>query len=212
MVRHAQTIWNASGRIQGQADPVLSAAGREQCDRVSRRLARAGLDAIFTSDLVRAKETAEAIALPHAGLEVKVEPGLREVDLGEWEGADRDSLQQRWPDLFQRWLTAPSWDLVPGGEGAAPFKARVMDTFGRLVAGTGAGSTIVAVTHIGVIRTLLSVLVGIPSGTLPFLWSVDNTGITVLQKPISASAWQSPATEVTAINDNLHLNEAWQAA
>ncbi len=212
MVRHAQTTWNATGRIQGQADPELSDLGHEQCELVAQRLARVDLVAIYTSDLARARETAEAVARLHPGLTVDVDRALREVDLGEWEGADRETLQRGWPDLFSKWLEAPSWDLVPGGEGSAAFEKRVIECFGRIAAGVGDDSTVAVVTHIGVLRCLLSLIVGIPAGNLRFPWAVDNTGITVLSGPSDAARWVTPELEVIAINDNLHLRSAERVA
>src|SRR5918912_2670523 len=124
LVRHAQSTWNGLGRIQGQLDPPLSERGREQAKRLAERLAHHTWAAIYCSDLARATETAAVIAE-----RVKMTPvpltDLREVYLGEWEGLTRDELQERYPDLWQRWVEEPSWDLPPGGEGAQPFEDRV---------------------------------------------------------------------------------------
>ena len=212
MIRHAQTIWNATGRIQGQADPELSDLGRDQCQLVAQRLASVDLGALYTSDLARARETAEAVARLHPGLSVEVDSGLREVDLGEWEGADRDTLQRGWPELFQKWLTSPSWDLVPGGEGSAAFEDRVVGCLGRIAAAAGDDATVAVVTHIGVVRSLLSMIVGIPAGNLRFPWAIDNTSITVLRGPSARARWLTPEMEIVAINDNLHLRSAERAA
>jgi broad specificity phosphatase PhoE len=212
VIRHAQTVWNATGRIQGQADPELSEVGREQCELVAQRLAAVDLDALYTSDLSRASETAEAIARLHPGLAAQLDSDLREVDLGEWEGADRDSLQRGWPDLFAQWLKSPSWDMVPGGEGSAAFEDRVVRCFGRIAADAGDQATVAVVTHIGVLRCLLSKIVGISAGSLRFPWAVDNTALTVLRGPVDRARWLTPEMEIVAINDNLHLRSAERVA
>jgi len=210
-VRHAETVWNASGRIQGQADPPLSEGGRAQCQAVADRLAAVSIQAIFSSDLVRARETAAAIALRHPGLEARLDPDLREINLGQWEGADRKSLKRDWPDLFAAWRVRPSWDLVPGGEGAAAFKARTIDAVGRAAAAVAPDQTVAVVTHIGVVRTLLSTMVGADAGELRWPWAIDNTGITVVEGAPDVTLWNTPALEIVAINDSSHLAPAGKA-
>ena len=210
-MRHAQTEWNASGRIQGQADPPLSDSGRAQCQAVADRLAAVSIQAIFSSDLVRARETAAAVALRHPGLEARLDPDLREINLGQWEGADRKSLKRDWPDLFAAWRVRPSWDLVPGGEGAAAFKARSIGALGRAAAAVAPDQTVAVITHIGVVRTLLSTMVGADAGELRWPWAIDNTGITVVEGAPDVTLWNTPALEIVAINDSSHLAPAGKA-
>ena len=206
IIRHAQTVWNAAGRIQGQADPELSDAGRKQCELVAGRLASTSIDALYASDLSRARQTAEAVASRHPGLPVQVDAGLREIDLGAWEGATRATLQAGWPELFNQWQQQPSWGLVPDGEGALAFHARVLDTFSRIAATSGGEASVAVVTHIGVLRTLLSTIVGAPPHDPRWPWTIDHTALTLLQGPSDASLWSTPAMEVLAINDNRHLH------
>jgi broad specificity phosphatase PhoE len=205
LIRHAQTVWNAAGRIQGQADLELSAAGLWQCEKVAERLASTPIDAIYSSDLARARQTAEAVASKHPGLSVEVDAGLREIALGAWEGATREKLKAGWPELFMEWRRRPSWDLVPGGEGGQEFQTRVLDTFSRIAGAQGVGAAIAVVTHIGVIRTLLSTIVGAPPDTPRWPWAIENTALTILQGPADTSLWSTPAMEILTINDNHHL-------
>lgn len=204
LIRHAQTIWNAAGRVQGQADPPLSPAGLEQCQALGRRLGGLRLDALYTSDLDRARLTAAAVA-EATGTPAILEPGLREVGLGRWEGIDRPSLERDYPDLFQRWVRDPSWDLVPGGEGSAGFRERVLGAVSRVVAGRGEGATVAAVTHIGVIRLVLSMAAGLEHLGLRWPWAVDNTAITTLVGPPDIDRWTGPQLRVLAVNDAAHL-------
>jgi broad specificity phosphatase PhoE len=207
VIRHAQTIWNAEGKIQGQADPELSETGRRQCELVAERLASATIDALYTSDLSRARETAAAVASRHPGLSAQPDAGLREIDLGAWEGATRETLQAAWPDLYDTWLKRPSWDLVPDGEGGGAFQARVLETFSRIAATADEVGSIVVVTHIGVIRTLLSTIVGAPMQDPMWPWAIGNTSLTLLQGPTDVSLWPTPAMEILAINDTRHLRQ-----
>lgn len=207
VIRHAQTVWNSAGRAQGQANPELSETGWRQCDQVAGRLASVTIDTLLSSDLRRARDTAMAVAELHQGLEVGLDPDLREISLGRWEGADRNTLQRDWPDLYAAWQHRPSWDLVPGGEGSEAFKARVMRCFGRIVAAASNDQTVAVVTHIGVIRTLLATIVGADAGDLRWPWAIDNTGLTTLQGPPDVGVWNTPALEVLAVNDTVHLGQ-----
>ena len=92
LLRHGQSVWNAAGRWQGRADPPLSPLGREQARVAIDSLDH--VDAVFSSDLVRARETAEILATEH---EVQFEPRLRERDGGEWTGLTRPEIEAQWP-------------------------------------------------------------------------------------------------------------------
>lgn len=95
LVRHGETDWNADGRLQGQTDRPLSDFGRRQARRLADELAEDEFDAIYASDLVRARETAEVIAA-RLGLTVDLDPDLREKDWGTWEGlnaVERDRVE-----------------------------------------------------------------------------------------------------------------------
>ena len=92
LVRHGETEWNAQRRYQGHSDVPLSALGRRQAARAAERLAALKIDAVYTSDLGRALETAEIIA-EQRGLEVCAEPRLRELNFGVFEGLTFDEAQ-----------------------------------------------------------------------------------------------------------------------
>jgi broad specificity phosphatase PhoE len=95
LVRHGETDWNADGRLQGQTDRPLSDFGRRQAHELAEELAGEGLEAIYSSDLVRARETAEIVD-ERLGLGVALDPDLREKDWGNWEGltaVERDRVE-----------------------------------------------------------------------------------------------------------------------
>lgn len=206
LIRHAQTVWNAAGRVQGQADPPLSKLGQAQCAALAGRMAGFHLDALITSDLERARATAGAVATA-TGAAPQLDRGLREVGLGEWEGIDRERLRRDYPELYQAWRTEPTWDIVPGGEGGAAFRERVIGTVSRAVAAAGDDQTLALVTHIGVIRMILSMVAGMETLGLRWPWAIDNTAITTLDGPADVSAWTSPALQVLGVNDAEHLRE-----
>ncbi len=196
LIRHGSSTWNDERRIQGQLDPPLSERGREQARRLGERLRGTTADALYSSDLLRARETAREVTAG-TGLEPEFVPELREVALGEWEGLKRDEIVARYPTEWERWSAGPNWDIVPGGEGAAAFEARVGSALDRLVNKHRTGS-IVIVTHGGVIQVALLRIVGRAStGLFPF--TIENTSLTVLQG--------SPDRLVVGrVNDTCHLS------
>ena len=102
LARHGESDWNAAGRWQGHADRPLTDLGRRQAAELAERLADVRLDAVYSSDLRRARETAEPVA-ERQGLEVRALPALREVDVGGWSGLSRPEVARRFPEAFARW-------------------------------------------------------------------------------------------------------------
>ncbi|MBD0348367.1 MAG: histidine phosphatase family protein [Thermoleophilia bacterium] len=152
LVRHGETDWNRDRRIQGQSDPPLNAAGREQARDLAERLAGTRLDAVYASDLRRARETAEILAARLA-MPVVVDPQLRELDFGSWEGWTVEELQERDPENVARWLETGEavWER---GETHADLARRVRTAVARL-AEIHAGGQILLVAHGGPVRALL---------------------------------------------------------
>ena len=126
LVRHGQTDWNVEGRYQGQTDQPLNAAGRAQAEALARQLASRRFDAVYSSDLLRALETAQIIAA-RLRLPVQVDQRLREISLGDWEGQRVAEIaaqyQAAWTDRARNPLTA----RAPGGETVAEVAARLAD-------------------------------------------------------------------------------------
>ena len=96
LARHGETDWNRARRWQGHADRPLTARGRTQAADLAARLAHIALEAVYSSDLQRARETAEPVATTH-GLELVQLPELREVNVGSWQGLTRDEAEIRFP-------------------------------------------------------------------------------------------------------------------
>ena len=160
LLRHAQSEWNAHGRWQGQADPPLSDGGRRQAVAAAARIAQqpwfAGFDLVASSDLSRARETADLLG-QCLGFEdsVLVDEGLREYDAGEWSGLTLTDIEARWPGEVERFTNG----LVaspPGGEDRRSFDARVGETVHRLatLADRAGAQSILVVAHGGVIGSV----------------------------------------------------------
>ena len=161
LIRHGETEWNRSRTIQGQHDVPLNGTGRAQAEAVACRLANERIDAVYTSDLARARQTAEAIARPHR-LAVIAEPGLRERHWGRYQGLRFDEIEGLAPEAHARMVVRdPGYVLEGGGESIEGLVARVRAALGRLVADR-AGQTVVAVAHGGVLDAAHRIASGMP--------------------------------------------------
>ena len=124
LVRHGQTDWNLEGRYQGQSDVPLNEGGRTQARAVAGQLRVACFAEIYTSDLKRAKETADIIAR-HLHLPVTLEPRLREINQGEWEGQLVEVIKNRYARLWEERVRNPVMIRPPGGEALQEVAVRV---------------------------------------------------------------------------------------
>jgi broad specificity phosphatase PhoE len=148
LVRHGESTWNAQSRWQGQADPPLSPFGERQAEDAVVRLAEiATVTAVWASDLIRARRTAEIIAARVGVAEVRAEPRLRERDVGAWSGLTREEIEERWPGYLAARRSPPDF------EADDHLLERARAGLTAAVNSGGAGDVLV-VTHGGVIRTI----------------------------------------------------------
>ena len=164
LARHGETDWNAAGRWQGQTDVPLNANGRVQALAVAARLRAEGVRAIATSDLWRARGTAEIVG-EALGLEVVlVDPALRERAYGDWEGLTRGECEARFPVEWARHVSDPRTP-PPGGESTDALLARVVPAIHELAARLD--SPTLLVTHGGVMRAFLTAALAALPGSAP---------------------------------------------
>lgn len=162
LVRHGQTDWNLEGRYQGQSDIGLNAAGFLQAQSLAQRLADQHFDAIYSSDLARARETAQVIAdLQH--LSVQIEPRLREINQGEWEGVLVSDIKVRYTELWQKRKEDPANVRPPGGESVGELRTRVITAIDE-IAGHYPNGYILIVSHGLALATLLCQVQNVPIG------------------------------------------------
>lgn len=168
-VRHGQTAWNAARRFQGQTDVPLDTEGRLQAAALAAHLRGVPIDRALSSDLSRARETAETI-LAGRGIDLGVEPRLREMRFGEWEGLDWSQITERHPDLPKDSWSDPRRYIPAGGESFEEVNARVGALVEELRASAGSEERILLVTHAGVLHSLFAVLrpAGLPPLRLRF--------------------------------------------
>jgi probable phosphoglycerate mutase len=168
LVRHGESTWNARGRWQGWADPPLTDLGRAQAEAAAP--AAAPVDAVVSSDLQRARVTAELMAAVLEVGPVHVEPGLRERDVGDFTGLTRAEIEERWPGVLSQSNASITRD-PRFGESVEQLAARVEGALARLAA-TFAGQRVLVVTHGGVVRNLERSFGGDPD-PLPNLGGVE---------------------------------------
>lgn len=149
LIRHGETDMNRELRFQGQVDAPLNAIGLEQARRLAGRMAGERADAVYASDLMRARQTAQPIG---AGLALApvAEAGLREQNFGRVDGMRVADIQAQHPEAWAAWLRFEASYAMPEGESTQDFHARVMDAFRRL-ASRHPGERLVVVTHGGVL-------------------------------------------------------------
>ena len=154
--RHGQTAFNAERRFQGQTDVPLNAVGREQAARAARFLAALRPDAIFSSDLSRAAETAAALARL-TGLSVTLDKDLRERHGGAWEGKTDTEIREQYPEAFAAWVP-------PDGETATAVADRGSMALERIADSVPGGTVTVVTGHGANLGMGLARLLRIPDG------------------------------------------------
>jgi broad specificity phosphatase PhoE len=157
LARHGESDWNRTKRWQGWADRPLTKLGREQARELAGRLEETELDAVYASDLQRARETAEIVARTK-NVGVETTPDLREVDVGSWSGLTRADAEERFPDQYARWLEGgEGWD---DGETYEQLGERVVRALG-MIAAKHADGRVLVVAHGGTIRAIHAAALGV---------------------------------------------------
>jgi broad specificity phosphatase PhoE len=159
LMRHAAVA--EAGSFLGQRDVALSAVGRRQLRSLGRRLSKYEIQAIYSSDLQRARSTAVAAAR-RLGLDVEIRKGLREMCFGNWEGLSWRQIVRRFPGLARRWQQRFPYQVVLGAERFEQFLRRVRRVL-RDIVSRNIGRCVLVVSHAGVIRAALASALGIPA-------------------------------------------------
>jgi probable phosphoglycerate mutase len=198
-IRHGETDWNRQQRFQGQIDVPLNATGHAQAAALAARLAGTPApDALFSSDLQRARQTAAPLVTAWA-LPLQILPDLREQAFGLFEGLDVPTIQELHPGLWAEWLVHHADFALPGGESLRQFHARVLAAV-QALALAHSGQRITIVTHGGVLDMLWRNVHGLSLDGLRECL-IPNTGINRLR-------WQGGRLLIDAWADASHLAEA----
>jgi probable phosphoglycerate mutase len=178
--RHGRTAWNAESRFQGSTDVPLDEVGVAQAERAARDLATLEPVLLVSSDLERARVTAQALGAL-VGLEVTTDPALRETFAGTWQGLVRDEIIAADGDTFRRWAAGD--DVRPGGgELRSEVAERVTGAVLRHADALPAGGILVVASHGGAIRACLGTLLGLPPEHWPVLGGLVNCAWSVLEE------------------------------
>lgn len=173
IIRHAEAEGNVYRRCHGQYDSLLTPRADEQLPCLAKRFENVPLDAVYASDLFRARTTAKAVAEAH-GLTVEIRPVLREIDMGDWEDVPWAELSRLWPEEYAVWRARP-WDAVPPhGESVMQAGRRMLDGVRGLVR-ENEGKSIAVVTHGSAIRGALTIAHGFAPEQMGEIGWGDNT-------------------------------------
>jgi len=196
-VRHGRTSWNANRRFQGQTDIPLDDEGLAQAQALAAHLRGERFDLALTSDLIRARTTAETICAER-DVALECTPQLREMHFGLWEGLTWPEIVARWPELDAKNEKAPMYYTAEGGESWAALCARV-DTFLRATTARAANDArVLIVSHAGVMHGIVRSLTG--AGTEAIGVRFSPAGILRARGSFEAG-W-----ELTAINEEVRVS------
>ncbi|HEV6964901.1 MULTISPECIES: histidine phosphatase family protein [Roseateles] len=195
LIRHGETAWNRATRIQGHTDVPLSPLGLAQAERVAEALAEEPFAAIYSSDLSRARQTAQALARIHE-LDVRLDAGLRERAFGRFEGLSWSEIDQGYPEDAARWRRREPDFAVGGGESLISFSERCLAA-ARRAAAAHPGQSIALVAHGGVLDCLYRAATRAALDT-PRSWLLGNATINRLLATVDGFT-------LVGWNDDRHL-------
>jgi phosphoserine phosphatase len=177
LVRHGETEWNASNKVQGNMDTELNDIGIKQAELVAVRLAKENIDAVYTSSIKRAKTTAEKIA-EHAKVEVKELHEFREICLGPWEGLTMTEISEQYTEHYRIYRESPSDFNLPGAETFLQVTDRFCNAINNIIA-ENKDKKIVVVSHGAAIKAAVISILGIDISHYN-KFRIDNGSITIL--------------------------------
>ena len=199
LIRHTQAEGNRYRMMQGYWDGEVTSLGLRQADALGRRFAKLPLDAVYSSDLIRAVLTAEAAACG-SRIPVQRREALRELNIGPWERQFFGNLSYEEPELIDRFIhDAENWE-IPGAETFAQVRERALAELQRIAAEND-GKTVAVVSHGVAIRCILSGITGIPLSDTERLPICKNTAVTKLR-------WENGQFQIEYVNDDSHLGES----
>ena len=199
LIRHTQAEGNRYRMMQGYWDGEVTSLGLRQADALGRRFAKLPLDAVYSSDLIRAVLTAEAAACG-SRIPVQRREALRELNIGPWERQFFGNLSYEEPELIDRFIhDAENWE-IPGAETFAQVRERALAELQRIAAEND-GKTVAVVSHGVAIRCILSGITGIPLSDTERLPICKNTAVTKLR-------WENGQFQIEYVNDDSHLGKS----
>ena len=197
-VRHGEAEGNVKRHFHGFYNSTLTKNGREQIKRAAVHLSEIHMDAIYSSDLTRAFETAQAIA-EGRGINIQMDERFREINGGQWENIPWDDLPVKFSDSYHDWLYEPYKLQMPDGESMEDFSRRLVQASTE-IAKKHPSQTICIATHGTAIRVLLCYFYGWPLKRLNDVQWCDNASISIIE-------YEKGRFTVRADGDNEHLKD-----
>ena len=198
LIRHGQTDWNCERRCQGFTDSELNAAGRAQAELLGRHFSKLKLEAIYSSTLRRALDTAQVIARYHDA-PVKPSDAFRELNQGEFEGLTLSELFSQHSDFLERWVKDPADLTLPGGESMREVQERAWAALSEIISAHPVGNVVVVAHNLCNLALLCRIM------------KLDLSNFRRLRQDESAvnliefgERWPHPV--VVRLNDTRHLD------
>jgi broad specificity phosphatase PhoE len=181
LVRHGETEWNSDNRVQGSVDVPLSEKGKAQAAALADALAARGVrfPVAYTSDLSRARETARVVQQRLDVPRLAVDPLLREMHCGDWEGRSIDALRESEPGAYDSWMDDPAF-RIPGGESVEDVRARVDRFFESRAGELESAGHVLIVAHGLLNRMILSRVMGLPPQRARY-FATDNASVSLFR-------------------------------
>ncbi len=195
LVRHGETSWNETHKFQGFSDIELSSKGKSQAESLAESLKGQALEAIYTSPLIRAQQTAEQIARYH-DCPVILDEGLKELNQGQLEGLTVEDLRQGYPEFLRRWIQEPGSTHLPKGESLGELQRRAWAAIEQILRKHPEG-TVVVVGHSFVNLTILCRVLEVPLNYFR-RFRQDPTGKNVIE-------FSERGAVLRCLNDTCHL-------
>lgn len=196
LVRHGETNWNKEGRYQGQIDTDLSERGLEQGRALGKALEHVPIDEFYSSQLKRARMTAEFCAAYHGNKSVQIDERLQEIAHGTWEGLLAEEVNKNYAELLTAWRDQPASVQMPEGEDLQTLAVRSMEAFTE-IAQANIGKTVLVAAHDATNKVIICKLL---NADLNSFWQVkqDNTCINVIE-------YENGMWRIVLLNSTQHM-------
>lgn len=201
LIRHGRTLWNSTGRFQGQSDTELSEEGLSQAEKLAENFPVDHVDAVFSSPLQRAFITGKLIADKY-NAPITKDDRLSEVNFGAWEGLSYEQISAKWGDNLEYMFERPDIATIPEGETFPHVQSRAIEAISEIIAANKNKDTTIAITaHGGVLRTILAYFLHMP---LRYMWDLrqDNTAVNII------TFYDDNKYNIELINGTAHLSVA----
>ncbi|MDY6857480.1 MAG: histidine phosphatase family protein [Thermodesulfobacteriota bacterium] len=197
LVRHGETDWNKEQVFRGRIDLPLNSSGLQQARKTGEVLSRQRIEAIYSSPLSRAIQTANGIAQFHSHINIKEAKGFIDIDFGKWQGMPHKDVQNEFKDLYGIWQRKPQNLKMPSGEGLDDVKLRAMESLNNILR-SHVSETVVIISHRVVNKVVLCAILGLSN---QYFWRIrqDTCAINIFED-------SDMGFIVFVINDTCHIN------